>query len=73
MSKQRVIRKKGDLTGAGKGDLYRFSQCDEQYKEYDKKTIDALISSGRWSRIKNRRDLSPYVETKKTKKLSKKK
>ena len=45
----------------------------KQYKEYDKKTIDALISSGRWSRIKNRRDLSPYVETKKTKKLSKKK
>ena len=45
----------------------------KQYKENDKKTIDALISSGRWSRIKNRRDLSPYVETKKTKKLSKKK
>ena len=45
----------------------------KQYKENDKKNIDALISSGRWSRIKNRRDLSPYVETKKTKKLSKKK
>ena len=28
----------------------------KQYKENDKKTIDALISSGRWSRIKNRRD-----------------
>ena len=37
MSKQRVVRKKGDLTGAGKGDWYRFSQCDEQYKKnYDK-------------------------------------
>ena len=37
MSKQRVIRKKGDLTGAGKGDWYRFRQCDERYKNnYDK-------------------------------------
>tara|TARA_Y100001951_G_scaffold69413_1_gene56292 strand:- start:1339 stop:1530 length:192 start_codon:yes stop_codon:yes gene_type:complete len=50
----------------------------KQYKENDKKTIDALISSGRWFRVKSRRDLSPYVETKKTdkkktKKLSKKK
>ena len=30
MSKQRVIRKKGDLTGAGKGDWYRVSQNDKQ-------------------------------------------
>ena len=37
MSKQRVIRKKGDLTGAGKGDWYRFSQYDKTYKKnYDK-------------------------------------
>jgi hypothetical protein len=37
MSKQRVIRKKGDLTGAGKGDWYRFSQYDEKYKKnYDR-------------------------------------
>ncbi len=36
MSKK-VIRKKGDLTGAGKGDWYRVNQCDEQYKKnYDK-------------------------------------
>ena len=33
MSKQRVIRKKGDLTGAGKGDWYRVSQNDTQYIE----------------------------------------
>ena len=33
MSKQRVIRKKGDLTGAGKGDWYRVSQTDKQYME----------------------------------------
>ena len=37
MSKQRVIRKKGDLTGAGKGDWYRVNLQDEQYKKnYDK-------------------------------------
>tara|TARA_Y100001938_G_C7979980_1_gene373895 strand:+ start:166 stop:357 length:192 start_codon:yes stop_codon:yes gene_type:complete len=49
-----------------------------QYKESDKKTIDSLISSGRWTRVKGRRDLSPYSEAKKTakkktKKLNKKK
>ena len=32
MSKQRVIRKKGDLTGAGKGDWYRVNLQDEEYK-----------------------------------------
>ena len=29
----RVIRKKGDLTGAGKGDWLRISVLDEKYKE----------------------------------------
>ena len=33
----RVIRKKGDLTGAGKGDWMRISNNDEVYKKnYDK-------------------------------------
>ena len=33
---RRVIRKKGDLNGAGKGDWYRVDMCDEQYKKnYD--------------------------------------
>ena len=33
----RVIRKKGDLTGAGKGDWLRVDLIDEQYKKnYDK-------------------------------------
>ena len=37
MSKQRVIRKKGDLTGAGKGDWFRVDLQDEEYKKnYDK-------------------------------------
>ena len=29
----RVIRKKGDLTGAGKGDWLRVDLVDEQYKK----------------------------------------
>ncbi len=37
MSKQRIIRKKGDLTGAGKGDWLRIDVFDKQYKKnYDK-------------------------------------
>ena len=33
---RRVIRKKGDLNGAGKGDWYRIDLCDKQYrKNYD--------------------------------------
>ena len=34
---RRVIRKKSDLIGAGKGDWLRIDLCDEQYKKnYDK-------------------------------------
>ena len=37
MGKQVVVRKKGDLTGAGKGDWLRIDLLDEQYKKnYDK-------------------------------------
>ena len=37
MSKQRVIRKKGDLTGAGKGDWLRVDLQDKEYKNsYDR-------------------------------------
>ena len=33
----RIIRKKGDLTGVGKGDWLRVNLIDEQYKKnYDK-------------------------------------
>ena len=33
----RVIRKKGDLTGSGKGDWLRINLADEQYKKnYDR-------------------------------------
>tara|TARA_R100000808_G_scaffold23562_1_gene52458 strand:+ start:934 stop:1125 length:192 start_codon:yes stop_codon:yes gene_type:complete len=44
-----------------------------QYKENDTNTINAKITSGRWIKIKGRRDLSGYIEPKKaTKKPSKK-
>ena len=39
MSKQRVVKKKGDLTGAGKGDWIRdgVNLFDKEYKDrYDK-------------------------------------
>ena len=35
--KNRVVRKKGDLTGSGKGDWLRIGLIDEQYKKnYDR-------------------------------------
>jgi len=43
-----------------------------QYKANDTKTIDALISSGRWTQVQGRRNLSPYVEPKVAKKATKK-
>ena len=44
MSKQRIIRKKGDLTGAGKGDWFRVDLQDEEYKKiFGKK--DLLIQN----------------------------
>ena len=34
---RRIIRKKGDLNGHGKGDWLRIDLCDEQYKKnYDR-------------------------------------
>ena len=32
-----------------------------QFKESDSKTVDAFISSGRWVRVKDKKDLSNYV------------
>ena len=39
-----------------------------QYKENDTNTINALITSGRWMKIKSRRDLSDYLSLKKLQK-----
>ena len=44
------------------------------YKDTDTKTVEALLDSGRWEKVKGLKDLSPYVVAKQsTKKASKKK
>ena len=43
------------------------------YKDTDTKTVDSLVDSGRWTRVKGLKDLTPYSKPKKAKKKSKKK
>ena len=38
----------------------------KEYKEHDVKTIDSLVSSGRWKRVTGRKDTSLYEEPKKS-------
>ena len=38
-----------------------------KYKDNDEKTIDSLLTSGRWVRVKGLKDLSIYTGTKKSK------
>ena len=46
----------------------------KEYKETDTKTVEALLDSGRWERVKGLKDSSPCVVAKKSvKKASKKK
>ena len=46
----------------------------KEYKETDTKTVEALLDSGRWERVKGLKDSSPYAVAKKSvKKASKKK
>ena len=46
----------------------------KEYKETDTKTVEALLDSGRWERVKGLKDSSPYsVAKQSTKKASKKK
>ena len=42
------------------------------YKDTDTKTVDSLVDSGRWVRVKGLKDTTPYVNSK-VKKKSKKK
>ena len=45
-----------------------------EYKGTDTKTVEALLDSGKWERVKGLKDSSPHVGAKKsTKKASKKK
>ena len=46
----------------------------KEHKNTDAKTVDALLDSGRWIRVKGRKDSTPYTGSKKTiKKTIKKK
>ena len=38
----------------------------KQYKDHDTKTVDFLLASGRWTRVKGLKDWKPYSEPKKT-------
>lgn len=53
--------------------LKNFARQVREYKDTDKKKVDELLSSGRWTRVQGKKDLSPYVEPKPTKKSSNKK
>ncbi len=44
----------------------------DSYKDHQEKTIKSLISSGRWVRINDRKDKTPYAEPKVVKKATKK-
>ena len=44
-----------------------------EYKDRDTKTVDSLIGSGRWARIQDRKDMTPYSAPKKASKKAKKK
>jgi len=43
----------------------------KEYKDTDTKTVDTLLDSGRWTRVKGLKDWTLYSKPKKTKKKSK--
>ena len=43
----------------------------KEYKDNDTKTVESLIDSGRWTRVKGLKDCTPYFAPKKAKKKSK--
>tara|TARA_Y100000310_G_scaffold172440_1_gene172561 strand:- start:89 stop:262 length:174 start_codon:yes stop_codon:yes gene_type:complete len=46
----------------------------KEFKDNDTKTVDSMIDSGRWVRVKGLKDYTPYSVSKKTtKKTTKKK
>ena len=42
------------------------------YKDTDSKTVNGMIDSGRWVRVKGLKDITPYVKPKAKKKSKKK-
>jgi len=46
----------------------------KEFKDNDTRTVDTLVNSGRWARVKGLKDCTPYSSPKKaTKKSTKKK
>ena len=45
----------------------------KEFKDNDMKTINSLIDSGRWIRVKGRKDVTPYSKPKPKPKAKKKK
>ena len=43
----------------------------KEYKDHDVKTINFLVDSGKWNKVKGLKDISPYKETKKKSKPKK--
>jgi hypothetical protein len=44
-----------------------------EFKETDMRTVDSMVDSGRWARVKGLKDWTPYSKPKKTKKKATKK
>ena len=44
-----------------------------EFKETDMRTVDSMVDSGRWTRVKGLKDWTPYSKPKKTKKKATKK
>ena len=45
----------------------------KEYKDNDTRTVESLIDSGRWTRVKGLKDWTPYSKPKKTNKKATKK
>ena len=45
----------------------------KEFKDSDTRTVDSMIDSGRWVRVKGLKDCTPYSVSKKTTKKSTKK
>ena len=43
----------------------------KEFKDNDTKTVDEMVDSGRWTRVKGLKDSTPYSEPKKKKKVKK--
>jgi len=65
----------GKLTPYYKGEfmiyLKNLNSQVKGYKDNDTRTVNTLLDSGRWTRVKGLKDCTPYSAPKKAKKKSK--